>query len=777
MGIFSSKKKHYVDTQVARLIEDEGIPDSALNAVIEALFKDKNITNALLDRSLHNGTKQFESYYRYAKKAGGYHYGLPNIFLHTSEDGNPAAAAQIAIEVGSPVTIQYMYFRPLNNVHAGLKHLTENLGFNHSTGEITGLYSNNSTQVYLEKMVAVHETTPGQEPEANSIGAMDATASNSPTPDSPAWAVPANLASIAVQSDVRIGVTEVESVEIHTVWRTFDAAGNQALDASNNPIYGRAVIVLNLTSYDTDKEYYQAKYTVDATNVVAYWIYDTATGTNTALNETFSAPNVVNPGTYFPFVVFRSEGTNRGNVALNTTPEHITTTKLLDKLGIDFQAVADAMHEDTDINNIDQAVLLMGVPITATDPIDIDYLYRYFESIHSLLPPSSKLKYTPVASLGAGSFGSYAGVNADYSFTLTDADFEVRFTFSSITFRYMAGTIGTGVIGEVTNTLTAITEIDAEAFNGSRTIPAGVENGSKRYIRKQINEHVYGEIILVNPRARYVIYRNMGAEAGLKDERLLIPLEHGICQQMSPFDREKLYHRSVHFVYNSHVVQVIKWYQRGAFKILLTIIAIVLIVTTGFGAELLVAVQGGLTAVALFILEAVILGIILPGMVFEFLFTELVKLIGIDAAAILAVVVFVLTGREIFKNGIVLTSTAETLLFAANGLVKGITESIQSDITELFTEVEDFKVFAEGVQEEIDEANALLNADIGIDPYVFVGMQPLTVMGESPSSYFDRTIHIGNIGTESLKIIENYCNISLTLPSDTEIAEYAYDRI
>ena len=770
VGLFSSKKKHYVDTQVQRVVEDSGVPKSELAALVNALFKDSNITDSILERSLNNGTRQFEKFYRYAEDpqntGTGYYYGLPNIFQHSSADGNAAASAQIATEVGSAVTIEYMYFRPLNNIHAGMKHITDNLGFNPTTGKLVSLYSNNNTDVYLEKMVAVHESLAGQEPETSAMGSMDTAAYSSPDPTQPEWATPSDLANLTERSEMRVGASEVESCEIHTIWRTFDADGNQALDANGDPIYGRAIIVLNLTSYDQDREYYQAKYKINATNVIGYWIYDTTTGGNTTLNQVFDVPSVINPGTYFPFVVFRSEGTNRAATSLHTTTQYLTTVKLLDKLGLDFQEIADAMHADTDINDIDQAVMMMAVPLSSTDQIDIEYLYRYFEDLHGNLPTDAKGKYGALATVAtAGPFGAYGGYSPEYSITLTDADFEMRLSFTKITFRYVPGTVGTGVIGECSNTTTTETGIDAIPFNGTGTIPTGVESLTKRYIRRQHNEHVYGEITITNPKSRYRIYKNMAAEAGLGDERLLIPLEYGICQQMNPFTREKLYYRSLHMVYNSHQVQVIKWYQRGAFKVLLAVIAIILIITTGFGSELLVAIEAGAAAVAVFILQKVIIGIILKGLIFEFVFTQLVELIGIEAAAVLAVITAIVTGRMLFKNGMILSSTAQNLLQVTTGLIKGTQNVIQDSIMDLYSDVEEWQTFVKDKQEELDEKMDLLDSNIGVDPFEFIGLQPLEALGEDPDSYYSRTIHAGNVGAESLKLIENYCSISLRLPT------------
>jgi hypothetical protein len=56
-----------------------------------------------------------------------------------------------------------MHFRPLNNTHQAWKHLTENLGYDHATNEITSLSTTKGFPVFLNKIVAVHETEDGED--------------------------------------------------------------------------------------------------------------------------------------------------------------------------------------------------------------------------------------------------------------------------------------------------------------------------------------------------------------------------------------------------------------------------------------------------------------------------------------------------------------------------------------------------------------------------------------------------------------------------------------
>lgn len=779
MGLFSSKKKHFVDTQVQRVVEDSGIPEPNKEALVDSILTGTNITNSILDRSFNGGYRQFESMYRWAE--ANYYYGLPDITLHTAADGNAHAEAQIEAEVGVDVTIEYLYYRPLNNVHAGMKYLTDSLGYDHSSNEIVSLHDlsdpENPRIRYLDKLVAVHETATDQEPEATAIGTMDSSGQVGQTPEEGAWDVPADLSRLTVQSEVRVGPAETESVEIHTIWENpfYDpeavppvpAPAANSEDPSNE--HCREVLVYALTGYDQDREYYQAKYTEVLSGDVGYWIYDTETGTNTDLNTAFDVPAAMDPGTYFPFTVFRSEGQNRADPQFHNTTAYDSTVKLLEHLDMDFQEIADAMHDGAnEIHKVDQAVMMMAVPITTQDEVEIDYLFRYFEDLASKLPADAQKQYGTSAGFSDGRFGGFGGAETSYAMTLSDADFEMKISFDSLTYRVKAGTVGTGAIGEVQNTTSQLNSILAAAFNNDRVVPGGVEAPQERYIRKQLNEHVYGEIKIKNIRARYRIYRDKAAEAGHRDDRLMIPLDFDICQSMSPFDRERLYYRSLHFVFNSHVVQKIKWYQTGVFAAVLAIIAVVLMFTTGFGAEFWAAIQAGGTVLANFIVTKIIFGIILKGILFNVAFSVLADIVGVENALILAVIAGITGFVSYFKSGMVWQGTAGNLLQASTSLIKGAQEALVDEFDELMTEMQEFREWAEEVWADLEEKNKLLDSGVAINPFAFVGEVPMHIWGESSEAYYYRTIHAGNPGVASLKIIQNYHDISLTLPSLTD---------
>ena len=805
MGLFSSKKKHIVDTQVQRVVEDDGIPKPIQEVMISSILTDTNITDGLMDRSLDSPSNKFDRFYRYADKGidrpvldedgsytydddgnkivnnEKYYYGLPDTILHTSSDGNELAEAQLEAEVGNAVDIDYLYFRPLNNVHAGLKHITEtaSFGYNPATNILAGKTTDNGFDTYLEKIVAVHQTEPGREPETTALGTMDSDSQTGESPLNALWDDPSSLSRLVVQSEVKVGKLLTESCEIHTVWK----------DDFNTT--NRKIFVVDLTAYDQDREYYQAKYKDMADGTTHYWIYDTETGTNEELNKVFNAPDVMDSGTYYPIVMFRAEGENRAEESRHDTEEYKTTVELVDKLGMDFLETSEALHDpENDIDDIDQAVMMLAVPITSEDPTDTDYLYRWFEDLYAKLPNDAIAKYGSTAGFSTGPYGGYGGADTSWAITFSDADFEMKLSFESITFGIKAGNIGTefdednelipAKVGQTSNTTTLVSTTNHAIFGNvpglwdtgpdRREIPAGVASGERRYIRRQISNDLYAEFVVNDMKARYVIYKNKGAEAGSGDDRCLIPLDRDIVREMSAFDQEILLYRSLHFVFNSHVVQKIKWYQRGAFKILLAIVAIVLIVINpAFGA----AFAKGAAAFVTYLVTSVIIPMILGSLIVKFVLTAVARAIGAEAAMILAAVLAVIGLAKGFAQGSLVEGTASKLLKWASGLQKAVSNVIQEDITDIQDAWTEFMEMGEEKLDELKEIQRSLDAGIDINPFTFIAEEPIFVPGESTDEYFNRTVHNGNPGVLSLEIIENYHHVSLMLPTTEQTLEAA----
>jgi len=760
MGLFSSKKKHFVDTQVTRVIEDDLVPDALEGALINSLFTKTSLQTEIYNHALKGGHRQFSRMYRYAER-GEYYYGLPDARVLSSSDGLIAARAKLGAVTGRTIlSIEYMHFRPLNNYHKGWETLYEDFGYDPETNIVEGIPGWTGNPLYLDKLEAIYGTAPGLEPQISGLGSWDVSSQTGETPLR--VPVPENSKNQVVGEDYRIEVNAEEAIEIHLVYRDdveeAEEGQIQELGEPLNYIYSVAL------GDDPNNEYYQAKYTYLGPNneiLIGYWTYDPLTETIPELTDIYNqAPT--ESGTYFPFVVFRSQGVNRGTEADVNTEQYKTSEELLHYLNMDYREIADALADADGIEDVDQAVMMMGVPITSTDEVDVEYLFRYFDNVRAFLPDPAGYKLIE-------DYGKFLRVDAHYETSLAqgenyaldirDADFRMTLSFDRITREIVPGTIG--AVGTYENTL-----IDIGTNNPIITeIPEGAATRTGRRFDRQITETLLERIVVIDPQVRFHIAPGLGAEGGADDERLLIPVDYEVSRKMSLMNRETLYYRSLHFVFNSHVVQKIKWYERGFFKALLIVVAVVItILSYGVdgGQTLYAAIVAGTATTAMLI--SAILNFVVTTLVFELVFTAIVEVIGLEAAQWLAIAAALVGGFKWIQHG-KMTVNAANYMKASTGLVKGAGNVLKDAFTDLLDEYAEFELLKEARQDELDEANSLLGNGTYLDPYLLIAEEPLLIIGEPPSSYFERTIHRGNIGVETLNLVQNFVSTSLRLPT------------
>tara|TARA_B110000902_G_scaffold77495_1_gene92130 strand:+ start:11670 stop:13949 length:2280 start_codon:yes stop_codon:yes gene_type:complete len=747
MGFFSTKKKRFYDTSLVRVIEDDRVPNIIQTAMYRSLFSGRDFTPVLKESLVGASFRNFKKMYNFAER-GDYFYGLPDVRLLKASDGFELAKAQIETEVGFPVTLKYMHFRPLNNIHMGLKHLEDNLGYDPISNEVVGLLRPEGWKVYLEKLVAVHETAPGLEPEEAALGNWGRSTQAGYTPRRPGLGDNA-LGTLVQDEELRVGESETESVEIHTMWYDEDTS-----------TYHDEFTVLDLSSYDGDQEYYQAKYTYtdgSGQEHAEYWFYDPEVGSNTALNTVFDPGEYTAPGTYFPITVFRKSFTDQTATALQDTEAFTSTTEMLDILGLDYAALGESINENPDVNFIKQAVMMMGVPIVSQNPIDMDYLFNYFRSIGTITPdpPGPTEGSNPRLGNDLNSTPSES-----FAVEISDADFRLVMSYDAIRVRIRAGSIGD--VGTVTNVMGPLSVYDlfTEGGQGPSGYGNAIPSSEVRTFSKQLTETTYEEIRVINPRVRYPIRGESGSSATGTDDTFLVPLDAAIVNQVNFLDRESLYHRSLYFVFNSQVTQKTKWYQTGLFKAVLFIIAIVItIYNVKLGIEAFAMAQTLTIAIQQLIIQIVITAAITEVIV------EVVKLVGVDIAAILAVIAFIASYGKYQGIFDFIKFSAIELLSLGNGLISAINQTQAQAFSDYSDEFAEFAATSKTKWEELEAANKLLDTNPGIlDLGLITRQVPLIVVGESPEAYYNRTIHSGNVGVQTLKFIQNYVPISLKLP-------------
>lgn len=806
MGLFSSKTKRYVDTQITRVIDDEHLPTPLKTAVFEAVMSPHlDVATSLTNAALNGAGRKFERMYRYAER-GEYIHGLPDLKLFRSNQYDRWVEHIIAQEVEhmnvDDIEFEYVHYRPLNNNHMAWRHLVDKLKYNHETNEIEDLTPEEENPDlreprYLDKLVAVHHasTKEGEQIHVHSMGVWGrrdySGLVHSPSNANFDFTESGGIPDEAVDNvnsphdyHVRYGSDEIESVEIHYSWEEKTATYNDDGDIVKIDIETKEdFLVLELTQYDPNHEYFHAKYSYTVEDdegeehtVWKYWFYDIEDGLYPQLDDIFSPRNPGWPGTYFPFAMFRSEQQNK--TIDDGSEEFNSTKKLLDYIDINFEELGEAMHaeENEGVEDLRQAVLMMAVPLDSDNQLEMEYLFEFFKDINEQILFRDDDADQPTAEELMGETGGTK--SASYAFEISDSDFSMVISFDRIRKRFKTTTNDIGPKGHFTSeviegaTSELVGDLPDELIEADET-----EVPKRRVIRKQVMESYQGrpgiieEIEIDNPVFKTVVRRlekkTLTVEGGVDDERLLIPLNYEICQKIPFIKREVLYFRSLHFVMNSYVEQKVKWWQKGIWQIIIIVVAVVIAwFTGGWGATLASAATA--SAAALVILKFII-GFIINTILIEYAFEFVVETIGIEAAFWLAVAATVVGGYKMLNNaaeGVQLASqNAMNYLKAASGLQGGIGSVMQDDIRQLQEEAEAFEAEMEEKQEELDELRKQFISPVDIDPLYFLRRsQPFTMFGEPPDAFFERTTHGGNVGVKTLKIVEQYVDIALTLP-------------
>ena len=740
MGIFRSKFVTQVGTSVSRVIKDDTIPQSVKTGSIKSILNDGNLPDYVMEELVNSIGVRAERMYAYAEN--NYVHGLPSGEIYSSTQGRQEVETVIEAVIerseGQQVLIEYSRFGPPNTLHIGWMTLVQQYGYNQVTNELAVLSAQKGFPVYLEDMQVVVPASQVDTFEPGSLDQWGTAASAGYTPER--LASTGFLSSLTGPSPILKSTTATQmQLLVSYVWKTA---------AVLNPIQTESITIVP-SGYDDEADYFHAKYTFN--NQTKYWMYRYGAGDYPTLDGVFvNGPTV--SGEYFPFAYFRY---NKQSVILNkTTQAYRTSKKMVKFLGIDYDTMAEAIDGNPDIADVEQAMMVMAVPAVSTNPIEARYLFEYFNTLHSAMDGGTWSQLTNINSNLSGN------PSTKHAIIIQDAQFKMSLTNDGIHKRIVAGSIGN--VGTHNNSYESsgfeTVFIDPETGNSSITTTP-----IKTHVyRRQIAVGLYEEISVSNLKMTYFVFENYTTVGDENDSILLIPIDRSISKNYSIGDREILYSRSLHFVFNSRVVTKVKWYQTGVFRALLFIVAVVMAIYDG-GATLgaYLGLSGTAAIVATIVIQLIV------GQVFAVAFKFFVKAFGVEVAQAIAIIALLYGGYRLLQNGGSLQGTwASELLQLSSGLQSA---SLQDNFSDLLAQQDQFNLFVEEQEELLENTQKLLETSNLLAPY--------TIFGEKPEDFYNRTIHYGNIGTLGITAISSYVDIALTLPTlNDTVGEEIYER-
>lgn len=748
MGLFSSKYKTHVGTAVSRVIEDADLTSAVQTGVLNGLFNDGQLVESVIESLVSCVGVRAERMYSYGKDT--YSFGLPNSTLVSSVDGQAVVAAAVIAEIGVGTTIDYSHFGPINNTHAAWKELVDTYGYDSSTNEIGALSTSLGTPVYLKDMVPVVVEATLVERENGSLATWGTPANAGYTP-----ARPSSTTFQTTPSGFVVEAAAAADYALVTyVWMVPTPVVVDGVTLTRQVLH-EDTFGIPLSGF-TAADYFQVKYTHGGK--AGYWTYKNGAGTKPTIDAVYDTGHD-GLGSFFPIGYFRYNKVSMA--AAPTSTEYLTSKKLFKYLGMDYGAMVEAVHTNPGIADVEQAMMMMAVPANTTNALEQRYLFDFFSK---LALEAGGAGIDPVSSFSSLKTAATADqAKPQVSLVIQDARFKMAISCLGLSKKTKAGSIGVKgsyasslvtenltFTGEIITSTGAGDNIDYTSVMADQIVPV-----SKHVYQRQITESAYEEVQIYGMKMTYHIlgeYTTVGDEG---DPILLIPLDSSITTAYSIPDRETLFKRSLHYVFNSVVVSKVKWYQTGLFKAFMLIVAVIITIYT-YGAtwETLLATAGTMSASALIL--AVAIGVLkyVAAMVAIKLF---VKVVGAKVAFIVAIVA-ALAGMYymIDTQSIAGAPWAQDLLTLSSNLSSGVNSSVTASMKALQMDAQAFRSFTETQIDLLEGANKLLENKVAMSPFV--------IFGESPDDFYNRTVHSGNIGVVGIDAISSYVDVALTLP-------------
>lgn len=478
--------------------------------------------------------------------------------------------------------------------------------------------------------------------------------------------------------------------------------------------------------YIPEYDYIMACYTYDnaGTTEIRFLTYVFGSGLNPEFEDIIQYSEA--SGEFFPRLYARLNGDDLSQLP-KTDPIFKTSTKLAKHLGIGWEGWVKQLHESIeDIGTVQQLFMTLCAPMNTEDVVIAEYLFRYFSKVYEELE---------------NVIDPYTNTKEGLVLKIEDTAYAHTIAFNLISLNTITGAFA------------------AQGKYKSEYISGGVPHHSVKY---QITDTTYVEINIYGLSSSHS-FGGGGTSVGGTDEALIIPLDRSIIPRMTTPELEILFGKCLYLFINVVKIIKVKWYQRGAFKVVMAVVAIVIaVVSVGAGAPISAYLLAAAYAVALSV--AVSLAV-------QVLSKVLVKLgVSAEIVAILAVVIAIIAAFAGDGSSLaeVLNTSAETLLQVSNAAFQLAGQMSSLQLMEIVKQMESFQAEAKSKWELLEEAQKLL--DTGIVPLSLETLMSdlrskvLIKLGESPEVFLIRTVGLGNVGTLAFDMVSNYVDNALVLP-------------
>ena len=422
-----------------------------------------------------------------------------------------------------------------------------------------------------------------------------------------------------------------------------------------------------------------------------------------------------------------------------------------------FDELIDKVEDNAHIGDIDYAFVTFGVSLNTKENACRKYIFRFFEELQAIQQDAR----TNIVQVRGG-----AGYNYDMRIRWEKIDVEQKNGIHLGGARVGDVRLGT-LVGTETYTYEHITRNSEGEEVQTRT---GTRNTYTLKIYWQITKTAYREMSITGLTHINHVYDGVGITIPFQDALLdkdesgfILPLHYPTMKVMGLIDYTQMTTACTFIVFNAFTITRRRWYQKGIFKILLIVAAIVITVISGgitAGSAGLLGTAGSVgVALGLAGTAAVIAGAIV-NVFAAILLTEILadvtgsKLLG--AIVTLAITYGLNPGSFNFD----LTS-AEDLLKVGDVLANGYGEYVERNLEDIKGEFLSARNNYEQTMESINDLLKEMYNDSGINPLIFIEASRSTNEGvfipETVDEFINRTTMVGSdIANLTFSMVSNF---------------------
>lgn len=701
MGLFSSKRL-YTSTQVMHMVEDT--PDILQQSVLNSILESREVVPDILDTINNCLVTKADNYHKYAAK----HYTnkLPEGSIGMESIDTSIVAEAISEDVVPPSDKEVLIIAAVIDDFNPDKTAFDWLNRNRPSWDET-------------KLTWTEDVSP------------------------------------TVTTTVTFDSAKIKNADTVTITYLYKGRDPETGTITK---YGEIDISVPFYPADLPENYYQAEYIIvdktDPTKVTQsfYWQYPPSNGKHPELKL-----NEQKYSLFMPIVPIRIENQDYASEDRQDTELYKTSVKLLDKIDLDFKQLADGVNGNPDIKNVDHAYFVFGVNPKSNKAGVAEYLYQFFSDMEARSPVNK-----PMFDRWYSSTGKTTSPPIN-KLIIQDATYYTVLCWNYVDRQIVEGNIGkVGTVTKFVDGKYGTERVDISGV-GRQFITIESPKNIVR-LRKQITATHYQELTVSGLMFSNRIYGPnkdyISTLASKEGEEIIIPLNVDILTDMNKLEANTLMYDAMLMVFNAYEWKKLKWYQTGFFKIVTIVIAVAITVVTGglgsFVSGLIGAAAAGVGALLIFAAQT-----ILAGLVVSYAFKFAADKLGIEVAAILAVVAMCY-GLASDSLGMPNLPFADELLNIGMQGIQGVTEFIGEAIEQISSAMGELTADYEESMDKLLEINKELQPTVQLDPiglYTDVGMLP----NESADSYLYRNLAFPELGLASLNAVSNYVDTSLNL--------------